>query len=176
MTRFLLPLVVLAGLVALLAVGLRLDPAHVPSPLIGQPLPDFETGLVQGEGQLDTQTLSARGPLLLNVWASWCAACRDEHPLLMELAPHLPIYGLNWKDERASARGWLGRFGDPYRASLHDPAGRIGIDLGVYGVPETFLIDAGGVIRYKHVGPLTGAVLEQEILPRWRELTQAPTS
>jgi len=166
--RFLLPFLLFVVVVGFLAVGLERDPRLVPSPLIGKPLPAFELGsLATPETRLSRADLDGE-IYLLNVWASWCAACRDEHPLLVDLATQgaLTLIGLNYKDELEDARRWLVQRGDPYRLSLHDPDGRLGLDLGVYGVPETFLVDAAGVIRYKHIGPLTADILTREILPR----------
>jgi cytochrome c biogenesis protein CcmG, thiol:disulfide interchange protein DsbE len=171
--RFLWPLGLFLVLAAFLAAGLHLEPREVPSPLIGKPAPSFmATALAEPGRKLSSEDLRGR-VWLLNVWASWCGACRDEHPLLVELARRelLPIYGLNYKDERAKGLDWLRSQGDPYRDSLFDPEGRIGIDFGVYGVPETFVIDAAGLIRYKHVGPLTPQVLRDKIEPLIRSLS-----
>lgn len=165
--RFLLPLALFIAVVVFLAAGLERDPSLVPSPLIGKPLPAYTLGeLHDAARQRRPQDLAGR-PTLLNVWASWCAACRDEHPLLVELArtSDIPIVGINYKDERDDALRWLEQRGDPYRYSLFDNEGSLGLDLGVYGVPETFVIDSDGTIRYKHVGPLTPAILNDEILP-----------
>ena len=165
--RFLLPLGLFVTVVVFLALGLGRDPSLVPSPLIGKPLPAFTLQELHEPARTrDRQSLAGQ-PLLLNVWASWCAACRDEHPLLVELArsSDVAIIGINYKDERSDAVRWLQQRGDPYRYSLHDHGGTLGLDLGVYGVPETFVIDAAGVIRYKHVGPLTPEVLSEAILP-----------
>ncbi|HWP00656.1 MAG TPA: DsbE family thiol:disulfide interchange protein [Methylococcus sp.] len=173
--RFALPLLVFALLVALLAVGLRLDPREVPSPLIGKPAPGFSLPQVAAaEQRLSLADLKGQ-VFLLNVWASWCLSCREEHPLLLELAKRgiVPIYGLNYKDERETAQAWLKRFGDPYRASAFDADGRIGIEWGVYGVPETFVVDKQGLIRYKQTGPITPEVLEKKILPLVRQLQEA---
>jgi cytochrome c biogenesis protein CcmG/thiol:disulfide interchange protein DsbE len=139
----------------------------VPSPLIGKAAPAFELPVLhQPEKRFSPADM--RGKVwLLNVWASWCESCRDEHPLLVELSKKgtLPILGLNYKDKSEDARLWLTRFGNPYQLSVADIDGRIGIDYGVYGVPETYLIDAEGVIRYKQIGPITPTVLEQKLLP-----------
>ncbi len=167
MKRFLLPLAVFILLVGFLAVGLNLNPREVPSPLVGKPAPAFALPLLH---QPDKRFGPAdmRGKVwLLNVWASWCVSCRDEHPLLVGLAKRgvMPILGLNYKDKGDEATAWLKQFGDPYQLSVVDSDGRIGIDYGVYGVPETYLIDAEGVIRYKQIGPVTAAILEQKILP-----------
>ncbi|MBI5255376.1 MAG: DsbE family thiol:disulfide interchange protein [Burkholderiales bacterium] len=172
MSRFLWPLALFLVLAVFLAVGLKLDPREVPSPLIGKPAPAFAApALAAPERTLRKDDL--RGKVwLLNVWASWCGACRDEHPVLVDFARRgvVPIYGLNYKDQRPDGLGWLKRFGDPYADSVFDPDGRIGIDYGVYGVPETFVIDKEGVIRYKHIGPVTPAVLRDKIEPLLRKL------
>lgn len=167
MKRFLWPLAIFLLLVGFLAAGLKLDPREVPSPLIGKAAPAFELPVLrQPEKRFVPGDM--RGKVwLLNVWASWCASCRDEHPVLVELSKKgvLPILGLNYKDKSEEAQRWLTQFGDPYQLSVVDADGRIGIDYGVYGVPETYLIDAEGVIRYKQIGPLTAAILEQKLLP-----------
>jgi cytochrome c biogenesis protein CcmG/thiol:disulfide interchange protein DsbE len=165
--RFALPLGIFVVLIALLAVGLSRDPRLVPSPLIGKPAPEFALPTLAAPDTALRRADLLGEAYLLNVWASWCVACRDEHPLLLELARAgtIRLVGLNYKDERAAAVAWLGERGDPYAVSLFDPEGRLGLDLGVYGVPETFVIDGGGVIRYKHVGPLTAGVVADELLP-----------
>jgi cytochrome c biogenesis protein CcmG/thiol:disulfide interchange protein DsbE len=172
MKRFLWPLAIFILLVGFLAVGLRLDPREVPSPLVGKPAPAFELPVLH---QPDKRFVPGdmRGKVwLLNVWASWCVSCREEHPVLVELSKRgvLPILGLNYKDKGDEATAWLQRFGNPYQLSVVDADGRIGIDYGVYGVPETYLIDAEGVIRYKQIGPLTQVVLEQKVLPMVKAL------
>jgi cytochrome c biogenesis protein CcmG/thiol:disulfide interchange protein DsbE len=164
---FLIPLAAFFALAAILARGLRLDPHEVPSPLINKPAPAF--ALARLDDAAKTIRLEdMRGKVwMLNVWASWCVSCREEHPLLLAFSKkHLvPIYGLDYKDQRADASQWLSRFGNPYDASLFDAEGRTGIDFGVYGVPETFIIDQAGVIRMKHIGPLTEDVLATKIEP-----------
>jgi len=172
MNRFLLPLGIFVVLVALLAVGLNLNPREVPSPLIDKPAPAFSLPRLDvPEKQLALQDLKGK-VWLLNVWASWCVACRVEHPLMVELAGTgaVPIYGLNYKDKRDEALAWLGRHGNPYVASLVDAEGLVGIDFGVYGVPETFVIDKAGIIRMKHIGPVTPEVLRDTILPLVKKL------
>ncbi len=167
MKRFLLPLAIFILLVGFLAVGLKLDPREVPSPLVGKPAPAFELPILQQPDKRFTPG-DMRGKVwLLNVWASWCVSCREEHPMLVALSKRglMPILGLNYKDKGDEANAWLKQFGNPYDLSVVDADGRIGIDYGVYGVPETYLIDAEGVIRYKQIGPLTAAILEQKILP-----------
>jgi cytochrome c biogenesis protein CcmG/thiol:disulfide interchange protein DsbE len=172
MKRFLLPLIVFVVLVGFLAVGLKLDPREVPSPLIDKPAPAFSLPRLDAPDKpLSAQDL--RGKVwLLNVWASWCVACRQEHPVLLDLAGSgaVPIYGLNYKDKRDDALGWLKQFGNPYVASISDSEGLVGIDYGVYGVPETFVIDKAGVIRLKHIGPVTPEALRDSILPLVRKL------
>ena len=172
MTKFLLPLVLFLVLVVFLAIGLSRDPREVPSPLVNKPAPAFVLPqLSDPERSFKSEEMRGR-VWLLNVWASWCAACRDEHPLLVELAGTglVPIYGLNYKDERRDALAWLNDFGDPYTLSLADTDGRVGIDYGVYGVPETFVIDRDGVIRYKQIGPVTAEALQKKIIPLVKEL------
>ncbi len=164
---FLIPLAAFFALAIILARGLRLDPHEVPSPLIDKPAPAFALGRLD-DASKTIRLEDMRGKVwMLNVWASWCVSCREEHPLLVEFSKkHLvPIYGLDYKDQRADASGWLARFGNPYDASLFDAEGRVGIDFGVYGVPETFIIDQAGVIRMKHIGPLTEEALATKIEP-----------
>jgi cytochrome c biogenesis protein CcmG/thiol:disulfide interchange protein DsbE len=172
MTKFLLPLILFLVLAGFLFIGLSRDPNEIPSPLLDKPAPAFNLPQL-ADPQRSFKSEELRGRVwLLNVWASWCAACRDEHPLLLELARTrlVPIYGLNYKDERRDALGWLEEFGDPYTVNLVDADGRVGIDYGVYGVPETFVIDRNGVIRYKQVGPVTEEVLKNRIIPLVKEL------
>ena len=174
MNRFLLPLGIFIVLVAFLAIGLNLNPREVPSPLIGKPAPAFVLPqLHQPEARFAPKDLQGK-VWLLNVWASWCVSCRQEHPILVDLAKRniVPIYGLNYKDPREDALRWLKQFGDPYVLSIADVEGRVGIDYGVYGVPETYLIDKAGVIRFKQIGPVTQDVLEKTILPLVKELQQ----
>ena len=170
--RFLIPLGLFVVLVAFLAVGLKLDPREVPSPLIGKPAPKFALPLLANPNQTMRREDLLGKVWILNVWASWCAACRDEHPLLVEYsrAKRVPIYGLNYKDTRDAGQQWLARFGNPYDASLFDQDGRVGIDWGVYGVPETFVVDREGTIRFKHIGALTPAILRERIEPLLRQL------
>jgi len=170
--RFLIPLFVFLGLVWFLARGLGLDPKTVPSPLIGKSAPGFSlTKLDNPETTIRREDLLGK-VWMLNVWASWCVACREEHPLLVEFSRKklLPIYGLNYKDDRAAGLRWLANFGNPYDASLFDNDGRVGIDWGVYGVPETFIVDREGIIRFKQIGPLTPEVIRTQIEPLVRRL------
>ncbi len=177
MTRYLIPLGVFIVLVILLAVGLGLDPKLVPSPLIDKPVPKFALPEVKApDKMLSSDDLHGKVSLF-NVWASWCVSCREEHPLLVALSRRnsVTIYGLNYKDRREDAISWLDRLGDPYLASAHDLDGKVGIDFGVYGVPETFVVDRNGIIRYKHIGPIDQKALEQKIMPLVRELEQPKT-
>lgn len=170
--KFLIPLGIFMGLVAFLAAGLKLDPKEVPSPLIDKPAPGFQlTRLDQPETTIGREDLLGK-VWILSVWASWCVACQAEHPLLVQLASKklVPIYGLNYKDERLDGLRWLARYGNPYDASLFDSDGRVGIDFGVYGVPETFVVDRQGVIRFKQIGPLTPDVIRDQIEPLVRKL------
>jgi cytochrome c biogenesis protein CcmG/thiol:disulfide interchange protein DsbE len=166
--RFLIPVAVLGGLVALLWAGLGRDPGYVPSPLLGKPAPDFVLPRLDDP----TRTISRSDLLgdvsIVNVWATWCVACREEHAFLVQLARTgtVRIYGLNWKDEPELAVEWLARLGNPYTATALDRDGRVAIDWGVYGAPETFLLDATGLVLYKHIAPLTPAVWEREFVPR----------
>ena len=170
--RFLVPLGVFALLVVLLGVGLTLNPREVPSPLIDKPAPAFQLPRLDRPDQ----SLSRKDMLgkvwLLNVWASWCVACREEHPVLVEFSKKgiVPIIGLNYKDRAEAGKEWLKRYGDPYVLSVTDADGSVGINYGVYGVPETFLIDRQGTIRYKQIGPVTPKSLDETILPMIRTL------
>ena len=155
------------ALVVLLGVGLKLNPREVPSPLIDKPAPAFELPQLHDPAKTFSPAAMRGQVWLFNVWASWCASCRDEHPVLMELARSgaVPIYGLNYKDQRDAGIAWLQRFGDPYKLSAFDLKGVVGIDYGVYGVPETYLIDKRGVIRYKRIGILTPEIVQTKVLP-----------
>ena len=169
---FLLPIAVFAGIGVLLYAGLFRDPRLVPSPLIGKPVPEFALDPVQGR-ELGLSSQNLRGEVsLVNVFASWCVACRDEHPLLLALERErvIPVHGLNYKDTPDAAAAWLDALGDPYTRIGADLDGRVGIDWGVYGVPETFVVDQDGRIAYKHVGPVTPRVLDEIILPLVRAL------
>ena len=172
MARYLIPLAVFIVLLGFLAVGLKLNPREVPSPLIDKPAPAFQLERLDQPNQI-VKLEDLRGQVwLLNVWASWCVACIQEHPVLVEFSKSgaLPIYGLNYKDRREDAKAWLAKNGNPYNVSIVDADGRVGIDYGVYGVPETFLIDKQGVIRFKQIGPVTPEVLQDKILPLARKL------
>lgn len=172
--KALIPLGLFVALVALLGIGLTLNPREIPSPLIDKPAPAFRLQQLTRPDALSLDDM--RGQVwLLNVWASWCVACREEHDTLVAFSRRgvVPLVGLNYKDKQPEALAWLSQHGDPYSTSIVDADGRIGIDYGVYGVPETFLIDRNGRIRYKHIGPLTPEAVERELMPRIKELKGA---
>jgi cytochrome c biogenesis protein CcmG/thiol:disulfide interchange protein DsbE len=169
--RFVLPLVAFFALVGLLWVGLSLDPRALPSPLIGREAPTFDLPELRDPETRFTSAEMLGKPALFNVWASWCVTCRQEHPMLAELRRSgVPVYGLNYKDTRSDALRFLARFGDPYDAIGFDESGMVGIDWGVYATPETFLMDRHGMIRFKHIGMITPEIIEQKILPLYRQL------
>jgi cytochrome c biogenesis protein CcmG/thiol:disulfide interchange protein DsbE len=173
--KFLVPLAIFVVLAGFLFKGLFLNPREVPSPFINKPAPAFTLSqLAQPEQTFAPQQMQGQ-VWLLNVWASWCVACRQEHPLLVELAKRkaVPIVGLNYKDKPDEAKGWLAKWGDPYDLSVKDMDGRVGIEYGVYGVPETFLIDKSGVIRFKQIGPITEEVWTKKMLPMIEELRKS---
>jgi cytochrome c biogenesis protein CcmG/thiol:disulfide interchange protein DsbE len=170
--KFLIPLLLFVILVGFLAVGLSRDPHELPSPLIGKQAPAFELPqLADPQKTFSPENMKGK-PWILNVWASWCVACREEHPVLVELGKLqvAPIIGLDYKDKRDDAMAMLTRQGNPYALSAFDANGRVGIDYGVYGVPETYVIDKTGVIRFKHIGPITMELLNQKIIPLLGEL------
>ena len=170
--KTLIPLALFAVLVGFLAVGLGLDPREVPSPLVNKPAPAFKIAqLEQPDLQFSPEDMKGK-VWLFNVWASWCVACRQEHPVLMEFARAkiAPLIGLNYKDQRKDALGVLKRSGNPYDITAFDADGRVGIDYGVYGVPESYVIDKAGVIRYKHIGPITMEAMEKTIVPLIQKL------
>ena len=169
MTRFAWPLVAVLALLVFLVMGLRHgDPRALPSPFIGKPAPQFELPTLKNPEVSIGSTTLAGDFALVNVWATWCVMCRVEHPFLLELAAEkaVPIYGINWRDSRPEAIRWLNDLGDPYLASAYDEDGRVGIDWGVYGAPETFLVDPEGTVIYKHLGPLDPEVWKREFAPR----------
>ncbi len=169
-----LPLLAFLVLAGFLFRGLHRDPQALPSALVGQPFPSFSLPGVKDDQLFSRQDLLGR-PALVNVWGTWCVACREEHPVLNQLkAQGVVIHGINYKDDNASARRWLAEFHDPYQLDLRDDAGRLGLDLGVYGAPETFLIDAQGVVRYRHVGVVDQRVWAEELGPRYHALVAAP--
>jgi cytochrome c biogenesis protein CcmG/thiol:disulfide interchange protein DsbE len=173
--RFLLPLGLFAVLVVFLARGLVLDPHEVPSPLIDKPAPAFALTRLDDAAATVRRDDMLGKVWMLNVWASWCVACRDEHALLVAFSKTkaLPIVGLNYKDTRPAGLEWLASFGNPYDVSIFDEKGKVGIDFGVYGVPETFIIDKHGVIRFKQIGVLTPQVIETRIQPLLKQLGAA---
>ena len=166
------------GLVAAFALGLRNDPGLVPSPLVGKPVPVFALPPVTGR-TLGLSSRDLQGQVsLVNVFASWCVSCREEHPLLMQLAHAgiVPIQGLDYKDKPADAARWLAAMGDPYTRTGADIDGRVGIDWGVYGVPETFVVGRRGIIAYKQIGPITPSILERQIAPLIARLRETPAA
>ena len=193
--KFLVPLLLFFGLAGFLAFGLTLNPREVPSPLIDKPAPDFSLARLDQPEQTFSLKEMQGEVWLLNVWASWCVACREEHPVLVRMAQQklVPVVGLNYKEVRGDgainargmaleaetsmaierARTWLKDHGNPYVLSVLDIDGRVGIDFGVYGVPETFLIDREGRIRYKHIGPITPDALQNVLMPKVEELRRA---
>lgn len=170
--KFALPALVLMALVALFARGLFLDPTVVPSPLIGKSAPAFSLPTLADGKQTFTQTEFQGKVSLLNVWGSWCVACRDEHPVLMQFAAShvIPVYGLDYKDDPQAALDMLSKQGNPYAAIAYDASGDVAINWGVYGAPETFLLDKQGVIRHKYIGPLTQAIIQDDLMPRIQTL------
>jgi cytochrome c biogenesis protein CcmG/thiol:disulfide interchange protein DsbE len=193
MKKFLIPLVLFFGLVAFLAVGLKRDPREIPSPLVGKPAPAFSLPTLTGDKLFSPADYKGQ-VWLFNVWATWCVACREEHPLLVEFSKtqSVPIVGLSYKEVQAADQTngplsdaaklslarerslrFLQRQGDPYKLSVMDLDGRVGIDYGVYGVPETYVIDREGVIRYKQVGPVTPDILQTKLLPLIRSLEKS---
>ena len=172
--RYFAPVLVFAGIAVLFGVGLTLRPSEIPSALIGEPVPEFDLAPVKGR-TLGLSSADLRGEVsLVNVFASWCVECLREHPLFMELAKNdvVPVHGLNYKDRPDDASRWLDRLGDPYTRTGADVDGRVGIEWGVYGVPETFVVDRAGRIQYKHIGALSPEVIRREILPLVERLRQ----
>ena len=172
MARFILPFVIFMIVAIFLFVGLGLNPHEVPSPLVGKPAPAFSLPqLHEPDKQFSLQDMKGK-VWLFNVWASWCTACEYEHPLFMELSRRnlVPLYGMDYKDKREDGMAWLQKHGNPYTLVVSDAEGRVGIDYGVYGVPETYLIDKQGVIQYKHIGVVTEKDLSEKILPLVKEL------
>lgn len=176
MGRYLIPLALFALLVVLLGVGLNLDPRKVPSPLIDKPAPAFALPDLHNGERLITPDAFQGQVWILNVWASWCVSCRAEHEQLLKLASMIKVnmVGLNYKDTNAAALGWLKRYGDPYSISVVDADGKAGIDWGVYGVPETFVMDKRGTVRYKHIGPVGPADVGAIFLPLIQQLEGEP--
>lgn len=175
MTRFLAPIITLAILVGFFFVGLQKDPSIVPSPLIGKPAPVYELPLLlKPDETLGTEKLLGQ-VYLLNIWGTWCPGCRVEHGALLEIERQnvVPIYGFNWKDDPSLARRWLAELGNPYVAAMVDTEGRVGIDWGVYGAPETFLIDHDGMIVHKLIGPINMQIWHEDFLPLIQQLKAA---
>lgn len=171
MWRFIIPIGLFAALAVFLLIGLRRDKETLPSPLIGKAVPQFELPRVDDPSQKFSNRELAGKPYVVNIWGSWCVACREEHAALMEIAQRgeIPLVGLNWKDELPLAQRWLQALGNPYVVSAFDPEGNVGIDFGAYGAPETFLVDARGIIVYKFVSPMTIEIWEHEFLPRIKQ-------
>lgn len=175
MSRFLAPIIILAILVGVFFVGLHKDPSIVPSPLIGKPAPVYELPLLLRPGEtLGTEKLLGQ-VYLLNIWGTWCPACLTEHDALLEIQRQniVPIYGFNWKDDPRLARQWLAQLGNPYVASMVDTEGRVGIDWGVYGAPETFLVDQNGRIIHKLIAAMTMEIWQEDFLPLIQQLNAA---
>lgn len=168
MGRYLLPIVAFAVMVPIFIIGLSRDPSELPSPLLNRQAPVFELPSVEDPGRTVSNKSYAGEVAVVNIWATWCVGCRAEHDFLMTLASRneVPIYGLNWRDQRDLALNWLDKLGNPYVATAYDEDGRVGIDWGVYGAPETFLIGPDGTVLYKHISPLTERVWREEFRPR----------
>ncbi|WP_029890436.1 DsbE family thiol:disulfide interchange protein, partial [Polycyclovorans algicola] len=171
--RFMLPALLIVALLVLLGLGLRLDPTEVPSPLIGKPAPAFDLPTLEDEGRLTSDVLLGQ-PTVVNYFASWCTPCLAEHPLFMRLARagEVRIIGISYKDRPEDTSRWLARFGNPYAQVARDAVGATAIDWGVYGVPETYLLDADGKILHKHVGPLSESDWQAAFAPKLRALAQ----
>jgi cytochrome c biogenesis protein CcmG/thiol:disulfide interchange protein DsbE len=168
MWRYALPIAILAGLVGIFWHGLHVDPSRVPSPFIGKPAPQFSLSELRHPDETFSTSQLHGQIALVNFWGTWCVSCREEHPALMQFAAHhdVPIYGVDYKDSRDAAVAWLGKKGDPYARVAFDPESNAAINWGVYGAPETFLIDAHGIIRHKYIGPLTPELIKNDLLPR----------
>jgi cytochrome c biogenesis protein CcmG/thiol:disulfide interchange protein DsbE len=165
--KFLIPLLLFLVIAAFLGIGLGLDPKEVPSPLVGKPTPTLSLPSLHDPARIVTTEDFKGKPWMLNVWATWCVSCRAEHRLLVALSKHndIPIVGLDYKDEADAAKAWLEQLGNPYVVTAFDEKGRVAIDWGVYGTPETYVIDKDGIIRYKQIGPINGEVMQNKILP-----------
>ena len=174
MSKFLLPLLAVVVLIPILAMGLRSDPSALPSQYIGKAVPDFDLPTVKDPSRRLSSNDLVGQVSLLNIWATWCVGCRQEHEFLNKLARSgtIPIHAINWRDNRTDAIQWLATYGDPYVASGFDSDGRVGIDWGVYGAPETFLVDASGTVIYRFTGPLNDALWQQEFVPRIEALSE----
>ncbi|SJM92488.1 periplasmic thioredoxin of cytochrome c-type biogenesis [Crenothrix polyspora] len=167
MLKYLIPLFIFVVMAIFLALGLKLKPSEIPSPLIGKPVPAFSAPKLDDPSQ-NLSPADLKGQVwLFNVWASWCVSCREEHEVLTQFSGQkaVTIIGLNYKDDPAAAKNWLQSLGNPYNVSIMDQDGRIGIDWGVYGVPETFVVDKQGIVRYKHTGPVNAEQIQNLFLP-----------
>ena len=171
--KFLLPLAIFIAIAVFLYQGLGRDPREIPSPLIGKPAPPFTLPVLSDLSKTWSPAQMQGQVWLLNVWGSWCAACQIEHPVMLDIAKSklLPIVGLAWKDMPENSKAWLAKLGDPYAPTVMDFSGKVAIDYGVYGAPESFLIDKQGVIRFKHVGPLSPELLANKIRPLVQSLS-----
>lgn len=170
------PLAVVVALIGLLGFGLTRQPSELPSALIGEPLPEFKLPTLGSEQRRFLTDEALEGQVtMINVWASWCLACRAEHELVAEISMRtgVPVIGLDYKDTRAAARRWLERFGNPFAVVAFDKQGTLAFDLGVAGVPETFVVDANGVIRHKVVGPITPKIMNDKLIPLIERLQEA---
>ena len=174
---FILPVAVLIALIGFFWRGLYLNPTIVSSPLIDKPVPDFSLSRLHDPKETFDQNQLKGQVSLVNVWATWCVACRDEQQTLLDFSKQnvVPIYGFDYKDDRQSAIQWLAERGNPYTAVAFDPTGNVAINWGIYGAPETFLIDSHGIIRYKYIGPITPDVIHKELLPRIQALNRERT-
>lgn len=172
MLKYLMPLALFIVMAVFLALGLKLNPKDIPSPLIDLPAPDFALPVLDQPERTLTKHALIGDVWLLSVWASWCGSCRAEHPIFNQLAKQklVTIVGLNYKDEPADAKQWLAQLGNPYDVSIMDLEGRTGIDYGVYGVPETFVVDKKGIIRYKHTGPVDVRDMQEILIPLIKKL------
>ncbi len=168
MTRYLVPIIVFVAMIAMFMIGLSKDPTILPSPYLGKAAPAFDLPRLDEPTRRVSNADFAGQTVLMNVWATWCVGCRQEHGFLLELARsgNIPIYGLNWRDRREDAQKWLQQLGNPYVTSGYDGDGTAGIDWGVYGAPESFLVSADGTVLYKYLGPLNQQVWEREFVPR----------
>ncbi len=176
MLKYIIPLIIFIIMAVFLAIGLHLNPSEIPSPLLNKPAPVFSAKQLDAPEKVLTPDELKGKVWLFNVWASWCVSCRQEHPVLNEFVKQQPItlIGLNYKDEPDAAKQWLADLGNPYTMSIMDNDGRIGIDWGVYGVPETFVIDKKGLVRHKHTGPVTMQAVQDELLPLILQLQAEP--
>lgn len=167
MNRFALPAIFVLALIPFFIIGLQHDPSELPSPFLGNPAPEFDLPSLTMAGERVGNASFDGRMALINIWATWCVGCREEHDFLMWLSENsaVPIYGINWRDNRNAALGWLQQYGDPYVDSGFDQDGRAGIDWGAYGAPETFLVDANGIVIHKHIGPLDEFAWERDFLP-----------